>query len=286
MDVADLVLRYVEAVVWPVVTLVVAWCLRDYLREAFARMTRIETPAGAIEFEAEARQLRELAEQMDRQTPDAQTPPPGPAPYGIPPATWPYQQPPPAGDSYQQAPSPAYPSPYQQPLPPGGSYPPRQPPAPRPSPGPGHDGASRREPAQETVPVPVPAADTTGYGSPRYPQPSPPTAGELPAAADFRDSWAIVDASPVGALAAAWAALSAGLDAVLPRLPDPRADRGSPALLRQRLDLAGVAPGALAVYDGLRRLRDAAVDDGAPVSASAARHFLAGCERVLGQVRR
>ncbi|WP_435846185.1 hypothetical protein [Streptomyces diacarni] len=230
MDVAELVLRYVEAVVWPAVTLVVAWCLRDYLREAFARMTRIETPAGAIEFEAEARQLRERAEEMVQQHPDARTPAPGSAPYGGPPATTPSRTPP--------SPSPS--SPYQQHPPPGGPY----------------------------------------------EQPPSPPASEIPVAADFRDSWAIVDASPVGALAAAWAALSAGLDAALPRPPATRADRGSSALLRQRLGLAGAAPATLAVYEGLRRLRDAAVDDGAPVSTSAARHFLAGCERVLGQVRR
>ncbi|WP_274709435.1 hypothetical protein [Streptomyces tubbatahanensis] len=290
MDVAELVLRYVEAVVWPAVTLVVAWCLRDYLREAFARMTRIETPAGAIEFEAEARQLRERAEEMVRQAPG--TPAPGPAPYGGSGATTPsrtppspssssdpYQQQPPPGNPYEQPPSPAYPSPYGQPLPPGSPYPDPRPPFPRPSPGPGHDGVPQPEPA------PGQPAGTAGYGTPPHPRPPLPTASESPVAADFRDSWAIVDVSPVGALAAAWAALSAGLDAALPGLPAARADRGSSALLRQRLGLAGAAPATLAVYEGLRRLRDAAVDDGAPVSTSAARHFLAGCERVLGQVR-
>ncbi|MFE0348638.1 hypothetical protein [Streptomyces griseoluteus] len=55
MAVAELVLKYVEALVWPVVTLVLAWACRHHLKRAFARMTRLETPAGAIDFAEEAR---------------------------------------------------------------------------------------------------------------------------------------------------------------------------------------------------------------------------------------
>ncbi|MFD8257720.1 hypothetical protein ACFV19_01980 [Streptomyces griseoluteus] len=55
MAVAELVLKYVEALVWPMVTLVLAWACRHHLKRAFARMTRLETPAGAIDFAEEAR---------------------------------------------------------------------------------------------------------------------------------------------------------------------------------------------------------------------------------------
>ncbi|MFJ9295264.1 hypothetical protein [Streptomyces asoensis] len=55
MAVAELVLKYVEALVWPVVTLVLAWACRHHLKRAFDRMTRLETPAGAIDFAEEAR---------------------------------------------------------------------------------------------------------------------------------------------------------------------------------------------------------------------------------------
>ncbi|GAA2095173.1 hypothetical protein GCM10009801_63750 [Streptomyces albiaxialis] len=64
MEVAELVLKYVEALAWPVTVGILAWCLRAHLREAFGRMTRIETPAGALEFEASARSLRDETERL------------------------------------------------------------------------------------------------------------------------------------------------------------------------------------------------------------------------------
>ncbi|MFC8495319.1 hypothetical protein ACFUJU_31920 [Streptomyces sp. NPDC057235] len=54
MDVAELVLKYVEALVWPSVVTALAWAFRRHLKRAFGRMTRLETPAGAIEFAEEA----------------------------------------------------------------------------------------------------------------------------------------------------------------------------------------------------------------------------------------
>lgn len=57
VKIAELVLQYVQALVWPVVTLALVWFLRAQLRAAFARMTRVETPAGAIEFAVEARDV-------------------------------------------------------------------------------------------------------------------------------------------------------------------------------------------------------------------------------------
>ncbi|MGW1108993.1 hypothetical protein [Streptomyces sp. NPDC002540] len=62
METAELVLEYVKTLVWPVVTVTLVWGLRAHIQYAFTRMTRLETPAGAIEFEADAREVRQNAE--------------------------------------------------------------------------------------------------------------------------------------------------------------------------------------------------------------------------------
>ncbi|WP_143203628.1 MULTISPECIES: hypothetical protein [unclassified Streptomyces] len=64
MEIAELVLEYVKTLVWPVVTLTLVWGLRAHIQYAFTRMTRLETPAGAIEFEADAREVRQNAEEL------------------------------------------------------------------------------------------------------------------------------------------------------------------------------------------------------------------------------
>lgn len=64
MEVAELVLKYLEAVVWPLVVAGLGWTLRDQLRSAFARVSRLETPAGAIEFSSDARETRTEAEEL------------------------------------------------------------------------------------------------------------------------------------------------------------------------------------------------------------------------------
>lgn len=62
MEIAELVLKYVEALVWPLVVVVLAWSFRRHLKRAFDRMTRLETPAGAIEFAEEAARTFEEVE--------------------------------------------------------------------------------------------------------------------------------------------------------------------------------------------------------------------------------
>ncbi|MFE7397601.1 hypothetical protein [Streptomyces sp. NPDC057557] len=64
MEIAELVLEYVKTLVWPVVTVALVWGLRTHIQYAFTRMTRLETPAGAIEFEADAREVRQNAEEL------------------------------------------------------------------------------------------------------------------------------------------------------------------------------------------------------------------------------
>jgi hypothetical protein len=66
VKIAELVLQYVRALVWPVVTLALVWFLRAQLRAAVARMTRVETPAGAIEFAVEARDVLNQAARAAR----------------------------------------------------------------------------------------------------------------------------------------------------------------------------------------------------------------------------
>ncbi|MGF0164339.1 hypothetical protein ACQRET_09925 [Streptomyces koyangensis] len=64
MAIAELVLKYLDTLVWPVVTVVLVWMLRAQIRQAFRRLTRLETPAGTLEFEAEARAVRDEADDL------------------------------------------------------------------------------------------------------------------------------------------------------------------------------------------------------------------------------
>lgn len=64
VKVAELVLEYVKALVWPLVTVGLVWMLRNQIQAAFTRMTRLETPAGSIEFTSDAREVRNEAEEL------------------------------------------------------------------------------------------------------------------------------------------------------------------------------------------------------------------------------
>ncbi|MGF0176703.1 hypothetical protein ACQF36_41495 [Streptomyces sp. Marseille-Q5077] len=64
MEVAELVLKYIEALAWPLVTVGLVWGLRNHIQGAFTRMTRLETPAGAIEFASDAHEVRTEAEEL------------------------------------------------------------------------------------------------------------------------------------------------------------------------------------------------------------------------------
>ncbi|WP_329219228.1 hypothetical protein [Streptomyces microflavus] len=64
MEIAELVLKYVEVLVWPVATVALVWGLRFPIKRAIARLSRLETPAGTLEFAEEARDVREDAEEI------------------------------------------------------------------------------------------------------------------------------------------------------------------------------------------------------------------------------
>lgn len=61
MEIAELVLKYVDTLVWPIATVALVWGLRHPIKRAMARLSRLETPAGTLEFSAEARELLDEA---------------------------------------------------------------------------------------------------------------------------------------------------------------------------------------------------------------------------------
>ncbi|MFD5027031.1 hypothetical protein [Streptomyces sp. NPDC058373] len=65
METAELVLKYVRALAWPFVALVLIWCLRRHLAGAVARLSRVDTPAGSLEFAHEAQVTQEVAAELD-----------------------------------------------------------------------------------------------------------------------------------------------------------------------------------------------------------------------------
>ncbi|MGW4305087.1 hypothetical protein [Streptomyces californicus] len=57
MEIAELVLKYVDTLVWPVATVALVWGLRHPIKRAIARLSRLETPAGTMEFTEETREV-------------------------------------------------------------------------------------------------------------------------------------------------------------------------------------------------------------------------------------
>ncbi|MFF2655567.1 hypothetical protein [Streptomyces sp. NPDC058045] len=64
MDVAELVLEYVKALAWPLVAVGLGLLFRNQLASVIDRVSRVETPAGSVEFAAEARATRRVAEEL------------------------------------------------------------------------------------------------------------------------------------------------------------------------------------------------------------------------------
>ncbi|WP_063735237.1 hypothetical protein [Streptomyces sp. RTd22] len=188
MEIAELVLKYIEALVWPAVTVGLVWGLRNHIRDAFGRMTRLETPAGAIEFETQARQVLSQAEEV------AIADSPGPYAPGVP----------------AQAPQPW--SPYPAP---GGA-------APTPDRVEEGLGPSARDEAPPPAAQPQPAQPPQGappggpWAPPPYTQPDTVEAAAPPWREQLREARALVDASPVGAIMTAWSALQSVPKGALP----------------------------------------------------------------------
>lgn len=64
MEIAELVLKYLRALVWPGVVITLAVVFRHQLADAFKRVTRLETVAGSLEFAEQALEAREDAQDL------------------------------------------------------------------------------------------------------------------------------------------------------------------------------------------------------------------------------
>lgn len=296
MKIAELVLKYIEALIWPFVTLILVWGLRAHIRAAFARMSRLETPAGAIEFAVEARDVLMQAEGIPR--------------AGRP--AWPLFPHPRQAQELPREPEPQRPGP-QRPVPPEtvGSRPGQEDESARerpyvpqgPPPVPEERGAERSEPQapagrsrglpRQQAPVP---ADTAPAGGPP-PVPGPlesPVAGapdgsgaygeEPPWRGAFREARGMVDASPVGAVVTAWNALIALCLDVTGAYSGPMPLRTPPMDIERALTLAGLSPSATAVFERLQELRTRAVYGANSVTPGAARDFIDSCLTVAREV--
>ncbi len=300
-----MVLKYLRALAWPAVTFAAIWTLRAQLRAAVARMTRVETLAGSIEFAAEVRDVLNQAESAADidQSPSAtyhdhQAYPP------------PWQQPvQPAPDNDDMATEEELASVPQQ----GDTahsdrrYPP-PPPHPQPGPmpaGPPTDTSQGPEPEpspwwprpqpQPSVPEEQPPWQS-GYGyPPAYRLPAPPKPPALGGAADgadvsrpsrrfdaLRNLRYVADASPLTAVLEAWEIIYSLSSDVIATFegdgpyPQP-SSRRSPATVGHRLELLGLSRESVAVFDRLRDLRNRAAHRATDVTHVAARDFVDSC---------
>ncbi|CAL9335217.1 hypothetical protein SUDANB108_00153 [Streptomyces sp. enrichment culture] len=257
--IAELVLKYVQALAWPAVTLTVLWFLRAHLRDTIQRMSRVETPVGAIEFAAAARDvLRQSETATDSSAVSAQPPPP-PVRHRSTPS-------PPAFGAGAQAPGSAT----------GGSA------------GEPGDHASPGGPAFEPRPVPP----GTGYGYPGPVPASPPAQygpvqnGHLSPTrgTQLREARHAVDAAPAGAVATAWNALHALCTDVVTAVGFPAPSR--PSEFGARLTSLGASPYTVMVIERLHRLSEDALREPAAVTASAARDYVDACLSAAREVER
>lgn len=260
--IAELVLKYVQALAWPAVTLTVLWSLRAHMRAALDRVTRVETPVGAIEFAAAARDVLRQSESA----PDG-TVLPVPAQTPLPQPVITPQQPPPGSDA--QAPPPAAGGSPHQP-----GNPPRQ-----------------ARPSPQTTPTP-PGPTEYGYG---YSQPvtdlrptvdTPFGDGRLTHArrAQLREARDAVDAAPAGAVAMAWNALHALCTDKITAAGFPAPSL--PVEFGARLASLGASPYSVTVLDRLHRLSADALHEPAAVTPSAARDYVDACLGTAREIER
>ncbi|MFD5185859.1 hypothetical protein ACFWMQ_25290 [Streptomyces sp. NPDC058372] len=261
MAIAELVLRYVDTLVWPVVTLLLVWLLRAQIREAFQRLVRVETPAGALEFEAEARAVREEAD--DLTSPDG-----GP---GV------------EGPSRR----------------PGGRHAVGDtdwlgwPPEPDEEPEPDEDREPDLPPNRGERPAPYEHGGGAGWGAASGgggPEPPPRVAPRPRRWGIFGDAMEMAEVSPVGAVVTAWTTLLTYEVSTLeshgftPR-PDPSGVHDAHEVAWQ-LAALGASPEMADVHEGLRALRNKAVDQPHSVTPEAARDFVRSCRTLAVGLRR
>ncbi|GHH19684.1 hypothetical protein [Streptomyces rubradiris] len=271
MEIAELVLEYVQALVWPLITLTLVYVLRAHLREAFARMTRVETPAGAIEFAVEARDVLNQAESVGDsagQVPAWRGPQQAhgvPAPAG-----------PPSGNGQNTD--------YLLPAPAGSGsgYPP-------PGHAPGGSGQGHPQPGQ-----PVPGGPAYGYPQPGQPGsfgpvvvPSGPGAPQQRPGSVWRDGFrvarGVADSAPAAAVVTAWDVLERLCREVVPA-HGPGRPPTDVASLGRALVACGLPAGSADVLTRLRGLRDRAPHLSYGVTPGAARDVIDACLTLAREV--
>ncbi|MFD4033659.1 hypothetical protein ACFWVP_24905 [Streptomyces sp. NPDC058637] len=286
MEIAELVLKYVEALVWPLVTVALVWGLRAHIKEAIGRLTRLETPAGSMEFAQEARELLDEAQQLTEPRPDwpaeARRTPPDPAPLPTPlpePVPVPLPDPDPAPETDTDVP------------PPPESRPGGEPGSGQPQPDPGQPAPRwvYAEPPSEPRGAPDPwavAGDERGASMRMLPH----GRGERILSGErFADATAMASASPVGAVITAWTTLG-DLGADILGQYGVQVDRstfGAHHIPRLMDGLTGVSMSRRIdeVLSGLRRLRNTAVHRPDSVTPEAARDFVDSCRQVAAELR-
>ncbi|WP_405390595.1 hypothetical protein OG596_23710 [Streptomyces sp. NBC_01102] len=291
MEIAELVLKYVEALVWPLVTVALAWGLRAHIKEAIGRLTRLETPAGSLEFAQQARELLDEAQRLtdprSRRPDGAGLAPPDPAPLPEPvpaslpePVHVPLPEPDPAPVTDTDVPPPPEFRPGGEPGS-GQPQPDPGPPTPRWVYGDGPPSATRGAPSPWAV------AGDERRGSMRM-LPRGREEHVLPEEL-FTDATAMASASPVGAVITAWTTLGhLGADILRQYgVPVDRSRFGAhdiPRLL-DGLTVVGMPRRIDEVLSGLRRLRDIAVHRPESVTPEAARDFVDSCRQVAAELR-
>ncbi|MDQ0796193.1 hypothetical protein [Streptomyces sp. B1I3] len=300
MEIAELVLKYVEALAWPLVTLVLVYGLRAHIRGAFGRLTRLETPAGSLEFAAEVRELRDEAAGLSAtRAPDGlpggtsdEEPGhrPGADPFPQSGREWAPWPEPAAERRHEPVPEAAHraepePGPEAEPEAEADAEWEPGPEAPSGAAGQAHP-AERLPPSWGTVPPPATGGARPGGSSHRLSRWWPRGTDGHSTEARFGEARAMAAASPVGAVITAWTTLeSLSADVLRQRsLPVSRRVAG-PYDVRQvmaGLRELGVSDDAEAVFDRLRRLRNTAVHHPGSVSVEAAEDFVAA-SRTLAQ---
>ncbi|MGW9381177.1 hypothetical protein ACWHAO_24660 [Streptomyces albidoflavus] len=252
MAIAELVLQYLDTLVWPVVTLVLVWMLRAQIQQAFRRLTRLETPAGTLEFEAEARAVRDEAD--DLRVPEEE--PSRTLPGSVrtdPDGGWPQDEEPPPDEAEE-------PTPDEDALPPD----------------------------PEEGPYEFPRGGA--WGAPSGGGDGPYRSGPLPPPRrdPFQDALELAADSPVRAVAAAWERLVACAVEVLdarghPLGPQPYAH--STEQIRGWLAGLGLPVEAQGVHIGLQALWNQAFQHPEAVTPAAARDYVRSCRALAREIR-
>lgn len=281
MKIAELVLKYVEALVWPLVTVALVWGLRAHVKDAFRRLTRLETPAGSMEFAEEARELLDEAERLTLPRPHRPSEDRTPA-YPVP-DPMPVPLPAPVPGSDEPSPPPPF-------MTPGGPAGPAQP---QPDPEPSMRRwvyADENDHAPEPPPNPWAGEDGEENRSfrMRSRRPRRLQGGVLPREL-FAEAMTMASASPVGAVITAWTTLEGLCVDILRQRRIPVARSGSGAhngrQLTNGLSALGISEGSEDVFFQLRLLRNTAVHQPDSVTPEAARDFVHSCRSVASELQ-